>query len=396
MRGVEPHAEAKRRHRILHVITRFIPGGADENTYLSAVGMDSRRYEVDLAVGREWEHSSFSLPDHIRLHVVPHLVREAHPVYDLMALNELALLMRRGRYDLVHTHTAKAGVLGRVAAAIARVPRVVHTYHGLTFHPAMSRPRRLLYVAIERAAAALTHRFIAVGEEVRAGYVRAQVVSRDRCAVIYSGMDLLPFKQVSLLGETEVQALRREFGLPAGALVLGAVARLEERKGHAYLIDAVAELAAEIPQLHLLVAGDGPMREALGARVRRMGLGGQVHFLGHRRDVEQVMAMIDIFVLTSTLEGLPRVLVQAAAAGKPIVAFGAEGVREIVVDGLNGYVVQIGDVRALVAHLRRMLGDLETARTMGRQGIALVDERWSVGRMIGALSETYDEILEAA
>jgi glycosyltransferase involved in cell wall biosynthesis len=257
-------------------------------------------------------------------------------------------------------------------------------------------PLRALYVAIEKVAATVTHRFIAVGEEVRESYVEARVVAPGQCAVIYSGMDLGRFQRAGSLGEEEVRALRGESGIPADAVVIGSASRLEERKGHRYLIDAVAELARSFPQVHLLVAGDGPLREALDEQTRRAGMSGRVHFLGHRPDAERVIAMIDIFALTSTNEGLPRVLVQAAAMGKPIVAFAAPGVREVVVHGQNGYVVKIGDVGGLVAHLQQMLEDLPAARAMGRRGPALVDERWSVSRMVDSLSEVYDDLLEAA
>lgn len=394
--GVAPAVSSGPKRKILHVITRLIPGGADENTYLSAAGMDGRRYEVDLAVGRASEPASFVFPLHMRLVVIPHLVREIHPANDLVALVELMRLMRRERYDLVHTHTAKAGVLGRLAAALMHVPHVVHTYHGLTFHPGMPGPRRALYIAAERAAAALTHRFIAVGEEVRAGYEEAGVVGPLRCEVIYSGMDLGRFKRAANLRAGEMTALRRELGLPPDAVIACVVSRLEARKGHSYLLAAMAELAPEFPRLHFAIAGAGPLRESLMDRVATHGLTARVHFLGHRTDVERVMAAADIIALTSNLEGLPRVLVQAAAAGKPILAFAAPGVREVVVHGHNGYVVPVADERGLTAYLRRMLLDPEATREMGRRGQELIDERWSESTMVSQINTVYEELWRAA
>jgi glycosyltransferase involved in cell wall biosynthesis len=378
------------------VITRLIAGGADENTYLSAVGMDPRRFEVDLAVGRDWARDRFPIPSHIRLHVIPHLVRDIHPPYDVLALLELVRLMRRGGYDLVHTHTAKAGTLGRLAAVLAGVPRVVHTYHGPTFVSSLSIPRRAAYVAIERMTAALTDRALAVGTGVRDEYVRAGVVAAGECEVVYSGMDLGRFRQAAELGGADVRAIRREIGLPDAAVVVGCVSRLVEGKGHPILLEAIARIAPETPDLALILAGDGPLREPLAALAVRLGIADRVHFLGFRADVERIMAVTEILVHASFYEGLPRSLVQAAVVGRPILAFGVPGVREVVEHGENGYVVDVGDVDGLVAHLRVLLNDRESARAMGLAGRKLIDDRWAESRMLDALTEVYDELLAAA
>lgn len=378
--------------RMLHVITRLIRGGADENTLFTVRGLDKRRYTVDLAVGAGSELDAFGPLEGVGVHVVPELVREPDPWRDVVALFRLASLMRRGRYQIVHTHTAKAGFLGRLAAALAGAPIIVHTVHGVTFHDHIPRHQRLFYLALERVAARFTHQFIAVGEDVKDIYLRHGVGAPARYETIYSGMPLGDYLAAGAMEDGERAAVRAELGYEPHHQVVVMAARLEERKGHAYLFEAVRRVLPAHPELRVLVLGDGPLRDALAWQVTAMGLAEVVRFGGHRHDLPRVLAACDVSVLTSLWEGLPRVLVQSAAAGRPILTFDVEGAWEVVRDGANGFIVPSRDVDAFAARLRTLLDDRARARALGRAGRERVSERWTVETMLERLDDTYQRL----
>lgn len=378
--------------RMLHVITRLIRGGADENTLYTVRGLDKRRYEVDLAVGDGSELNHVGDLDGVGVHVIRELVREPHPIKDLIALVKLAGLIRRGRYQIVHTHTAKGGFLGRLAAAMVGAPIIIHTVHGVTFHEHLSPGSRRFYLALERIAARFTHQFVAVGEDVKRKYVREGIGEEGAYETIYSGMPLREYLEAGRMTAAERDGLRRELGFGPEHRVVVMAARLEERKGHTYLFDAVSRLAPQHPGLRLLVLGDGPLLAALQQRCRELGIGGIVHFLGHRHDLPRVLAASDVSVLTSLWEGLPRVLVQSAAVGRPILTFDVEGAWEVVREGRNGYVVPTRDVDAFAGRLDELLRERERARALGEAGRDEVGDRWTVETMLERLDDLYQRL----
>jgi glycosyltransferase involved in cell wall biosynthesis len=375
--------------RMLHVITRLVRGGADENTLYTVRGLDKRRYVVDLAVGEGSELDYVGEIDDVNVHVVRELVRDPHPWKDLVALLKLAALIRRGKYQIVHTHTAKAGFLGRLAAAIVGAPIIIHTVHGITFHAHLPLPLRWFYLVLERIAARFTHQFVAVGEDVKNIYIRSGVGAAHAYETIYSGMPLRDYLDAGRMTTAERDALRSDLGLLPEHRVVVMAARLEERKGHRYLFEAIHQLVPRHPQLRTLVVGDGDFRPELEAMCRSLGIASVVTFLGHRNDLPRVLAAADISVLTSLWEGLPRVLVQSAAAGKPILTFDVEGAWEVVRDGRNGFVVPTRDVQSFVARLDILLSERSKAQAFGEAGREQVSSRWTVETMLERLDDLY-------
>jgi glycosyltransferase involved in cell wall biosynthesis len=375
--------------RMLHIITRLVRGGADENTVYTVRGLDKRRYVVDLAVGDGSELEHFGLLEDIGVHVVRELVRDPHPLKDLVALIKLAMLIRRGRYHIIHTHTAKAGFLGRLAAALVGTPIVIHTVHGVTFHAHLPPALRWFYLGLERVAARFTHQFVAVGEDVKNIYLRSGVGKAQAYETIYSGMPLRDYLEAGRMGEAERIALRAELGFEPRHQVVLMAARLEERKGHAFLFQAVQRLKFDHPDLRVLILGDGHYRSRLETQCRLLAISEIVTFMGHRQDLPRILAAADISVLTSLWEGLPRVLVQSAAAGKPIVTFDVEGAWEIVRDGRNGFVVPSRDVETFTHRLESLLLDREHARALGAAGPDQVSTQWAVETMLERLDDLY-------
>jgi glycosyltransferase involved in cell wall biosynthesis len=377
---------------MLHVITRLIRGGADENTLLTVGGLDPRRYRVDLAVGEESDPALLEGLEQVRVHWIGGLTRDPHPLKDILALVRLARLMRRHRYQIVHTHTAKGGFLGRLAAAMVGTPTIIHTVHGVTFHEHLSRGQRAFYLLLERIAGRFTHQFVTVGEDVKRLYIGEGIGQPHAYETIYSGMPLDDYLEAGDLPEAERAVLRSELGLEPHHRAVAMAARLEPRKGQAYLLEAAHRLKHAHPDLRVLVLGDGPMRGWLENRARELGVDDIVQFMGHRTDLPKVLAASDISVLTSLWEGLPRVLVQSAAAGKPILTFDVEGAWEVVRDGHNGFIVPSRDLDRFTQRLDTLLKDRMLASALGRAGRDQVSEAWTVETMLDRLDQLYQRV----
>ena len=380
--------------RVLHIITRLIRGGADENTVHTVEGLKKQGYDVDLLIGGQSENEYAGKVEGVRVILVPELVREVDPIKDFIALIKIVRLLHKNRYDIVHTHTAKGGMLGRLAGKICKIPVVVHTVHGTTFHDSLHPLTEILYRNLERLAARATHTFVTVGDDLRDRYVAAGIASPERFVTIRSGFDLRQFK----ISEKEIRhrnrKCRESLGFSEDDIVIGNVSRLEPRKGHRFLLTAAANIVRRNPRVIFAITGDGDHAAKLKEQARNLGIQNNVRFLGHRSDIENVISCFDVFVLTSLWEGLPRVLVQSAALGKPIVTFDVEGAREIVHEGVNGFVVPLRDVDKLVQRIEYLVSDLERAQQMGREGRSKASWDWDVSVMVKSIVELYQNLTD--
>jgi glycosyltransferase involved in cell wall biosynthesis len=321
------------------------------------------------------------------LRKIPTLLREVNPLADPCALAHLTYAFARGRYDVVHTHSSKAGILGRVAARAARVPIVVHTVHGWGFNDegASLQPA---FVRAERWCAPLADALIAVSEDAVTEALRRGVGRPEQYTVIRSGVDLTRFARPT--GST--RRLREELGIPETARIVGSVMRLSPPKDPMGLVDLLAGVIARIPDVVLVIVGEGPMRAALEDHVATRRLSDRVYLPGLRSDVPEFLALFEVFVFSSGFEGLPRVVPQAMAAGLPVVATDVGGIREAVIDGGTGYLVAPGDREALVARTAELLIDGDRARTMGTAGRAHAT-RFDARTMIAEIEALYHRLL---
>jgi glycosyltransferase involved in cell wall biosynthesis len=381
------------RLRILHVITRLVVGGAQENTLLTVTRLDRVKYEVTLASGPTAGPEG-SLEDHLPPTVaferIPELVRYPHPVTDLLAIRRLYRLMLRDRYHIVHTHTTKAGIVGRIAARLARVPIVIHTPHGHAFHAYLNRVGSEALKWVERSLARRTDQIVCLTPAERDDHLRYRIGGREQFEIIHSGVDVDRFKQVPI----DAAARRRAVGLPASGPLIGCVARLVPVKGVEYLLEATPALRAAAAGATVVVVGDGPLRPELERRAHALGLDGTVVFLGLRRDVPDLMPLFDLLVLPSLNEGMGRVAVEALAAGRPVVGSRVSGIQDIVADGQTGLLVPPADPHALAAAIIRCLGDPEQARAMGRRGQAKARE-YSIEAMMAKIEGMYERWADA-
>lgn len=345
--------------RVAHVITRLIVGGAQENTIASVLGLRQKPgLEVSLISGPttgpegSLEQRVAGIPGLLTL--VPELVRPIAPVRDWLALRKLTRLFREQRPDLVHTHSGKAGVLGRLAAHAAGVPVIVHTIHGPSFGPFQGPLANFAFRAAERRAGRVTTHFVSVANAMTEQYLAAGIGRPDQYTRIFSGFDLEPF-----LNAKNDPALRAKLGIGPDDFVVGKIARLFEHKGHLDLLVAATHLVQRFPQVKLLLVGDGVLRPALEALIREWPrakpLQGRVIFAGLvcPEEVPSYLGIMDTVVHLSRREGLARVLPQALAAGKPIVAYDCDGAREVCLDNETGFLIKPGKFGAATAHWLR-------------------------------------------
>ena len=374
--------------RVLHVITRMIVGGAQENTMLSCALIDAERFESTLLTGPETgvegELHSESRARGVRVIVEPNLVRRLSPWNDLLATVRLWRAIRRGRYDIVHTHSSKAGIVGRIAAWLAGVPVIVHTAHGWGFNRHQPWHVYWFYVWLERICARFSAAIVVVGSPNRDAGLALGIGRREQYRLIRSGIEIPAFRDVSI----EREQARGRLGLPCESFVIGSVGRLGEQKAPLDLLAAFVPVAKQRPEARLVYVGDGPQRRELEAAVLEHGLVDRVHFAGLRRDVPELLRAFDVFALASRWEGLPRVFPQAMAAGLPIVATKVDGAPDAITPGENGWLVEVGDIAAMTDRLRALAADPEAARRMGAAGRARVEE-FSAQRMVQDLSELY-------
>ena len=381
--------------RVAHVITRLIVGGAQENTVATVLGLRRRpKVEVSLISGPtsgpegSLEPLVTGIPE--LLTRVPELVRPVRPWLDLRALFALTRIFRAQRPDIVHTHSGKAGVLGRLAARRAQVPIILHTLHGPSFGPFQSAPANFVFTAAERIAARCTDHFVTVADAMRDQYLAAGIGRPEQYTRIFSGFDLAPF-----LAAQNDSVLRAQLGIAPGDFVVGKIARLFELKGHDDLFAAAPELVRRCPQMKFLLVGDGAWRGRFEQMAGDLRLQKHFIFIGlvPPSEVPRYVGVMDALVHLSRREGLPRALPQAMAAAKPVVAFDCDGAREVCLDGETGFLLKPGDLSGLSQSLERLASDAALRQRLGQRGQEFVKERFPTERMVEELFALYENLL---
>lgn len=374
---------------VAHIITKLELGGAQQNTLFTVAHLDPARFRSVLITGEPGllDEEARALPG-VACYQIPSMVRLIRPVADLRALLALTALLKRLKPAIVHTHSSKAGILGRLAAWWAGVPIIIHSIHGFGFtqyqHPSV---RRTL-IALECIVARLTTRFFAVSEANRRVGIELGLFHPDRCAVIRSGVDLAAIRQTRV----DVPAKKRELGLAPDRPVVGMVAPLKPQKAPLDFVRMAALVHQVRPDVGFVLAGDGELRGVVDAEVHRLGLSGACRLAGWRRDIAEIMGCLDVFVLTSLWEGLPRVYLEALAGGVPVVGTRVDGAAEVIQEGINGYLVEPGDVRGLADRVLALLADPERAARMGRNGESLPKE-FDIHEMVRRQEREYEHLL---
>ena len=382
--------------RVLRVIARLNVGGPALHVTYLARGLAERGYATTLVagdVGRGEESMAF-VAENAGVEVLPlhGLSRELSPVRDAIAAWRLAGIIRRVRPDVVHTHTAKAGAVGRAAAVLAgpRRPVVVHTFHGHVLRGYFGRVGTLVFRAIETILARATDRLIAVSPEVRDELVALRVAPERKFSVVRLGIELEP--RVAFDGDAA--EVRRRHGIGQDTFVVGWFGRMTAVKRTDDLLTTLAGLRVRGVEALLLLVGDGDDRERLEQRAHDLGLAKSCLFLGYQEDVAQWYAVCDAVVLTSVSEGTPVTIIEALAAGRPVVATKVGGVPDVVDEGETGFLVRPGDTHALAERLEILARDPERRAAMGETGRERVLRRYAVERLVDDVDALYRELLD--
>ncbi|HUJ78832.1 MAG TPA: glycosyltransferase family 4 protein [Nitrospiria bacterium] len=390
------------RIRVLHLITRLDRGGSAENTLLTVTGLDPKRYRVMLASGASGE--SRMTPDEqtsldqrltaadavgVERVMIPSLVRRLSPWRDAAALLAMCRLIRAFKPHIVHTHTSKAGALGRVAARLCGVPLVVHTPHGHIFYGYYGRLLSACAVAAERWLGRMTDALIALTEAGRQEYLERRIAPSERLHAVHSGIQLVSDDR----GRPTLAAARRDLGLLAREPVIGILGRLVPIKGHRYLIEALPAVLKEFPSALLLVVGEGPERDSLASLAASLGVSGQIRMIGARSDLLRYVAACDVIVQPSLNEGMGRTVLEALVMGKPVIASQVGGLPDLIVHGRNGLLVPPASPSALAHAICSLCWDPVRLRRMSGEARRSVGRQFSVAAMVEAIDRLYGDLL---
>jgi len=381
--------------RVTHVITRLVVGGAQENTVATVFGLLGRPgIDIDLISGPttgpegSLEPAFSSSPE--LLTIVPELVRPVHPWKDVLALRRLTKLLRERHSDVVHTHSGKAGVLGRLAARRAGIPVIIHHIHGPSFGPFQGPVANCFFTIAEKIAAKATTHFVCSANAMTRLYLAAGIGRPEMYTRVLSGFNVEPFLQAQAEPE-----LRARLGIPQDAFVIGKIARLFQLKGHEDLLQAFKIVQPDWPSARILFVGGGPLRAQLEARARELDLQDKVVFAGlvPPNEIPRYVAIMDCLAHLSSREALSRALPQALAGAKPVVSYDFDGADEICLHGETGFLVRTGDSQAAGRYLLQLARDSALRDRFGARGREFVRQNFRVEQMVDILQELYTRLL---
>jgi glycosyltransferase involved in cell wall biosynthesis len=383
---------------VLHIITRLIVGGAQENTILTAdlLQNDPRyegRYTVDLISGAQSgpEGSLISEVQQrgIPLTIVPQLTRQISPLNDMRTVWKLASIMRARRYAIVHTHSSKAGILGRTAARLAKTRVILHSVHGWSFHDHMSPWLKRFYTTLEKWAATFSEALMVVSQSDIHKGIKAGIGRKEQYQLIRSAIPLEEFDPAKF----NRAAMRRALGIPLDAPVLGTVGRFSTQKNPLDWVRVARQVQQVLPECCFLLVGDGPLRSKVEFALQEAGIFDRTVLTGIRRDVAQMLAAMDVFLLTSLWEGLPRVIPQALSMCKPVVANRVDGVSEAIQNGKSGVLISTGDLAGMASSCLELLSDAQRREEMGQAGREFVKHEFDLYRMLSQIDHLYQSLL---
>jgi glycosyltransferase involved in cell wall biosynthesis len=388
--------------RIMHISTRLILGGSQENTVLSCEGQARRGHDVSLVFGPIYgpegslleRVKNFRTQDGRAIETIetPNLIRQIAPLRDWRCYGDLRRLIRTWKPDVVHTHSSKAGILGRAAAWKERVHCVVHTIHGPPFHPYEKQWRNQLYIRSERFAAARCHKIVCVADAMRDQFLAHDIGRPEQYITVRSGMEVERY----LSPQWSREDVRRELGFAANDFVVGTVARLAEHKGHDDLIDALGPYMQQHPNLKLLWLGDGWLKERLMIRLKILGLTERVITTGlvPPEQIPSYMQAMYVLIHPSYREGLPRTVTQALLSGIPAIAYDVDGTREVCINGETGRLLKAGDRNGLREATLWMMDHSDERAAMGRRGRERCRNEFAAETMVERLEAVYQSCLK--
>jgi glycosyltransferase involved in cell wall biosynthesis len=377
--------------RVTHIITRLIIGGAQENTVASVLGLRQKPGVAIHLISGPTAGAEGSLEPEVEkfpglLTIIPELVRPIHPPKDFAALAQLEKILRAQKPDIVHTHSGKAGVLGRLAAKRAGIPLIIHTIHGPSFGNFQNGLNNFIFKTAEKKAARATDHFIVVADAMKEQYLAAGIGKPEQYTKIFSGFALEPF-----LNAPNDLELRKKLKLAPDDFVVGTIARLVPLKGHDDLFAVAPEIIRQNPKVKFLLVGDGEWRLRFENLAKSLRIENNFIFTGLvlPNEVPKYVGIMDALGHLSLREGLPRALPQSLAAGKPVVAYDCDGAREVCLDGETGFLIQPGDLKNLTGKIIQLASDAKLREQFGSRGQTFVRQHFSVEKMVDAIYNLY-------
>ena len=383
--------------KIVHIITRLILGGAQENTLITCRELAARGHAVTLitgpAIGPEGDLFGQTEDQGYKVIVIDSLRRQINPFHDLPAYFQIKKYLQRIMPDIVHTHSAKAGILGRFAADVIKPrPKVVHTIHGLAFHPYQSQLVNKFYIAIEKATAKKTDTFISVADAMTQKALAAGIGTADDYTTAYSAIDQQSYLQPP--DDRQIADFRRKHQISNQATVLVTIARLFELKGHEYIIESARRLASDFPNCIWLFVGSGNLADTIKSDIHSAGLSDRFRFTG-LLPTDQIPLAIhasDILVHCSLREGLARVLPQAMLCGKPVVSFDIDGAAEVV-NSATGFLTEPKEIDALTSACAELIKSPQLRDTLATEARGSVTEKFAPETMTDTIEKVYKDLL---
>jgi glycosyltransferase involved in cell wall biosynthesis len=376
--------------RVCHIITKLELGGAQQNTLYTVSHLDRERFEPVLICGTGGILNGDAKDmKGVRVHFVPSLVRSIHLFKDPAALFLIRSILKRENPEIVHTHSSKAGILGRWAAFLAGIPVIIHTIHGFGFHNEQTFLKRWLFVTLERFTSLITTQFIAVSRDnVRTGS-RHGILLEEKTELIRSGIRLSDFSSSK---EEDGREFRKREKIPLTVPLIGMIGCLKPQKAPLDFVRIAAEVMKGTPDAYFVIAGDGELKAEVENEIRKRKLGERFLLLGWRRDIPALMRAVDVLVLPSLWEGLPRVIPEAMASGKPVVVTAIDGATDIVRDGENGFLIAPHDIGGFASRISLLLKGKALTEKFSRNSADLLDE-FDIDRMVGKQEALYSSLM---
>ena len=379
----------KKKIRVLHIITDLPIGGAQDNTLYTLELLDRNKYSVSLACNMSGElvHRAELIP-RCRIHNIKTLQRDVNLLNDFKSLISLVRLIRQNRYDIVHTHSSKPGVIGRIAAFITGTPLVIHTVHGFPFHDFMNPIKLRFYIAVERLMNIITTHLITVSTLNLKKIVHLKMAHAEAITNIYSGIDIAKFRNCPQID------FHAELKLPESMKIIGFVGRFSDQKDPLTFLQAISQIASESKDCHIVFVGDGPLKRSMISYVEQNDLTSRVSFLGYRLDINSILHGLDLFVLSSIYEGLGRSVTEALCCKIPVVATAVEGVPELVQHKKTGLLVEPNNPDQLARAIIYALNNLPEMKSMAEAGNLFVEQHFQVKDMVGQIDVLYKRMIQ--
>ena len=388
--------------KIIHIITRLDKGGSAETTLQTVSLLNQKKYELFLAHGLSLESNmsnmekelverdlSLAEAKNVKVFTIPSLVRRLSFKNDLLAFISIYRLIKRIKPHIVHTHTSKAGWLGRLAAFLARVPIIIHTPHGHVFHSYYGPLMTKIFVIAERILSFMTDKITALTDRERDEHLEQGIASVEKYVIIHSGIMLQQIMNMNFVVETG----KKKIGIPQNSNVIGVVGRLVPIKGHKYLVSAAKRIIREFDSTFFVFVGDGYLESKLERQSESLGVRKNIIFTGWRKDVIEILNLFDILVLPSLNEGMGKVLIEGMALGKPIVASSVGGIIDLVENGVNGILVPPKDSDALEEAILKLIKNKNLAQKLGKNGKTKVYPEYDTFVMVRQIEDLYEDML---